>query len=67
MEISERFKLTHHSQLQDIKIPSTKPCYMDGINREATELKLHPNTIRGDGLTLSSHSLPQGNKEGLSN
>jgi hypothetical protein len=66
MEISKRFKLEHHSQLQDIKIPSTKPCYMDGINREATELKLHPNMIREDGLTFSSHSLPEGNKEGLS-
>jgi len=58
MEISKRFKLEHHCQLQDIKIPSTKTCYMDGIIREATELKLHPNIIRGDGLTVSSHSLP---------
>ena len=67
MEIWKRFKLEHHSQLQDIKIPTTKPCYMDGIIREATELKLHPNMIRGDGLTLSRHSLPRGNKEDLSN
>ena len=36
-----------HIKLQDIKILSTKPCHMDGLNREMTEIKLHPNMIRG--------------------
>jgi hypothetical protein len=36
-----RFNHDHHIQLQDTKILSTKPNYMDGIIRDTSELKLH--------------------------
>lgn len=42
----------HHIQLQDTKILSTKPGYMDWFIREANEMKLHPTKLK-DGTLLS--------------
>jgi hypothetical protein len=44
----------HCIQLQNTTILSTKPRYINKMNREATKIELHPKNInREDGLCLS--------------
>jgi len=52
-----RLNHDHHIQLQDTKILSTKPGYMDWFIREATEMMLHPTKLK-DGTLLSSSRKP---------
>jgi hypothetical protein len=45
--------LGHRIQLQNTTILSTKSRYVDQMIKEATEIELHPNMNRADGLHLS--------------
>jgi hypothetical protein len=47
----------HHIQLQDTKIFSTKPGYMDWFTREATDIELHPTKLK-DGTLLGRSMKP---------
>jgi hypothetical protein len=51
--------LRHRIHLHHTTILSTKPRYMEHINRETTEIELHPNNInREDGFCLSKSWKP---------
>jgi len=52
-----RLNHDHHIQLQDTKILSTKPGYMDWFIREATEMKLQPTKLK-DGTLLNRSRKP---------